>query len=227
VNAVSLRNAAFLIGLLVAATVTAYAADPLPPDATYRPLPTLPFSAVKANDEAQKPKVMQRHSSMLNERYDLSNRPSDVMMSGGRKPVQDGVRVKLSPGVTWDSLGRMTPEEIKERRLLPEGFKPLPHVKQLTGGQVFPNRQIDEIASQEQRRRFDSRSGGAANAQQGRQGIHTALDERTLCAYVPAANRRSAAASAPFMARETLRGLRCPRADDHHGAWSRASTSSA
>jgi cytochrome c peroxidase len=153
----SIRNAAFLIGLLVAATVSAYAVDPLPPDATYRPLPTLPFSAVKANDEAQKPNVMQRHSSMLNERYDLSNRPSDVMMSGGRKPVQDGVRVKLPSGVTWDSLARMTPEEIKERRLLPEGFKPLPHVKQLTGGQVFPNRQIDEIAGQEQRnlRRFD------------------------------------------------------------------------
>ena len=63
---------------------------------------------------------MQRHSSMLNERYDLSNRPSDVMMSGGRKPVQDGVRVKLPSGVTWDSPARMTPEEIKERRLLPE-----------------------------------------------------------------------------------------------------------
>ena len=28
--------------------------DPLPPDATYRPLPTLPFTAVKAADEAQK-----------------------------------------------------------------------------------------------------------------------------------------------------------------------------
>jgi cytochrome c peroxidase len=40
---------------------------------------------------------------------------------------------------------------------LPEGFKPLPHVKQATGGQVFPTRQIDEIARQEQRnlRRFD------------------------------------------------------------------------
>ena len=34
---------------------------------------------------------------------------------------------------------------------------PLPHVKQATGGQVFPNRQIDEIRRQEQRdlRRFD------------------------------------------------------------------------
>ena len=34
---------------------------------------------------------------------------------------------------------------------------PLPHVKQATGGQVFPERQIEEIASQEARdlRRFD------------------------------------------------------------------------
>ena len=46
----------FTCGLCVAGViavgVVAFAADPLPPDATYRPLPTLPFSAVKANDEA-------------------------------------------------------------------------------------------------------------------------------------------------------------------------------
>jgi hypothetical protein len=30
------------------------AADPLPPSATYRPPPTLPLFAVKANDEAEK-----------------------------------------------------------------------------------------------------------------------------------------------------------------------------
>ena len=35
-------------------------ADPLPPDATYRPLPTLPLDVVKAIDEADKPQVMQR-----------------------------------------------------------------------------------------------------------------------------------------------------------------------
>jgi cytochrome c peroxidase len=152
----SFKAALCMLPVAVAA-VAAFAADPLPPDATYRPLPTLPFSAVKANDEAQKPNVMQRQSSLLNERYDLSNRPTDTMMSGGKKRVQGGVRVKLPSGVTWDSLARMSPEEIKERNLLPEGFKPLPHVKQLTGGQVFPNRHIDEIARQEQRdlRRFD------------------------------------------------------------------------
>ncbi|HEX6012439.1 MAG TPA: hypothetical protein VFY87_11680, partial [Geminicoccaceae bacterium] len=133
-------------------------ADPLPPDATYRLLPTLPFDAVKANDEAQKPQVMQRQADLLAQRYDLSNRPMPrVMMSGGRKPVQDGVRVRLPSGATWESLAAMSPGEIREQGLLPAGFEPLPHVKQATGGQVFPNRQIDEIRRQEDRdlRRFD------------------------------------------------------------------------
>ena len=61
-------------------------ADPLPPDATYRPLPTLPLSEVRALDEAEKPAVMQRQRSLLEQRYDLSDRPMPgVMMSGGRK----------------------------------------------------------------------------------------------------------------------------------------------
>jgi cytochrome c peroxidase len=134
------------------------ASDPLPPDLTYRPLPTRPFSEVKNDDEAQKPRVMQRQIDMLHSRYDMANRPIEgVMMSGGRKPVQAGVRVTLPQGVTWDSLAAMTPNEIRDRGLLPAGFMPLPHVKQATGGQVFPQRQIDQIQAQEKRdlRRFD------------------------------------------------------------------------
>jgi cytochrome c peroxidase len=79
------------------------------------------------------------------------------MMSGGRKPVQAGVRVKLPAGVTWDDLAPMTPDQIRERGLFPSGFLPLPHVKQATGGQVFPNTEINEIRSQEARnlQRFD------------------------------------------------------------------------
>ncbi|NOJ40043.1 cytochrome B6 [Bradyrhizobium australiense] len=141
-------------GLLAVAAL----ADPLPPDATYRPLPTLPLDAVKALDEAQKPQVMQRQQALFERRYDLSNRPiANFMMSGGRKPVQGGVRVKLPAGVTWDSLSAMGPNEIRERGLLPAGFMPLPHVKQATGGQVFPNQEIDEVGRQELRnlRRFD------------------------------------------------------------------------
>lgn len=133
-------------------------ADPLPPDATYRPLPTVPFDTVKANDEAAKPRVMQRQRALLNERYDLSDKPiPGAKMSGGRKAVQGGVRVKLPTGATWDSLASMTPDEIKQKGLFPAGFLPLPHVKHSTGGQVFPDEQINEIQKQEQRnlRRFD------------------------------------------------------------------------
>jgi cytochrome c peroxidase len=132
--------------------------DPLPPDTTYRPLPTQPFSTVKAADEAQKREVMERQGNLLDQRYDLADRPlAGLMMSGGRKAVQGGVRVKLPAGVTWESLAAMSADEIKQRGLLPDGFKPLPHVKQATGGQVFPERQINEIRRQESRdlRRFD------------------------------------------------------------------------
>ena len=57
----------------IASYATAFgSADPLPPSATYRNLPTLPFDTVKANDEAAKPKVMQRQRDLLNQRYDLA-----------------------------------------------------------------------------------------------------------------------------------------------------------
>src|SRR5260370_2692479 len=132
--------------------------DSLPPDASYRPVPTQPFSVVRAADEAQKPAVMRRQAELLQARYDLSDRPTpDVFMSGKRKAVQGGVRVKLPPGVTWDMLAQMTPDAVAEGDLLPAGFRPLPHVKQATGGQVFPNNQIDTIKDREARslRRFD------------------------------------------------------------------------
>jgi cytochrome c peroxidase len=148
------------VPMVVAAVVMGLpaAADPLPPDASYRQLPTVSFAETKADDEAQKPEVMQRQERLLSERYNLSDQPiSGVMMSGGRKPVQGGVRVKLPQGATWESLAQMSPAEIRARGLLPSGFLPLPHVKQATGGQVFPNVEIDQIRQQESRdlRRFD------------------------------------------------------------------------
>jgi cytochrome c peroxidase len=132
--------------------------DSLPPDASYRPLPTQPFSAVRAADETEKPAVMRRQADLLQQRYDLADRPiPGVFMSGKRKPVQGGVRVKLPRDVTWDQLAQMSPGAIAEGSLLPQGFLPLPHVKQATGGQVFPNNQIDTIKDRESRslRRFD------------------------------------------------------------------------
>jgi len=133
-------------------------ADPLPPDLTYRPLPVQPFSAVREQDQKQKPTVMEQQKELLERRYDLRDQPSaDTMMSGERKAVQEGVRVKLPEGMSWEKLGQMKPEEIKSKGLLPEGFLPLPHVKQATGGQVFPQLQIDVIQQDEKRdlKRFD------------------------------------------------------------------------
>src|SRR3954454_12631346 len=153
-----MANARIVSLLFAAALAATVLADSLPPDATYRPLPTAPLEAVIKSDTAGKPKVMQRQQSLLSARYDLADRPiPGVMMSGGRKAVQGGVRVKLPPGTTWESLGEMGPDEIRQRGVLPEGFLPLPHVKQATGGQVIPDRQIDEIRRQEARdlRRFD------------------------------------------------------------------------
>jgi cytochrome c peroxidase len=51
----------------------------------------------------------------------------------------------------------MAPDEIKSKNAFPYGFRPLPHVKHMTGGMVFPKQQIDEIKKQEGRdlQRFD------------------------------------------------------------------------
>jgi cytochrome c peroxidase len=115
------------------------------------------FQTIMTRESEEKQKFMDRQMELLNRRYDLSDRPSDVMMSGEKKYVQEGVRVKLPDGVSWEQLAEMSPSEIKEKDLFPEGFLPLPHAKHETGGQVFPEDQIEEIERLEQRslERFD------------------------------------------------------------------------
>ncbi len=107
---------------------------------------------------AEKDAIMDAHSEFLEGRYDLSDRPkSDATMSGG-KPVQEGVRVQLPDGVgSWEELGAMSADEIREQGLFPEGFLPLPHPNHAEGGMLFPEQHIDEILEQEGRdlTRFD------------------------------------------------------------------------
>jgi len=116
------------------------------------------FDEIMKKDVAEKPTYMKRQMELLERRYDLSDRPSDVMMSGGRKPIQGGVRVKLPEGMTWEKLAMMPPQKIRQKELFPEGFLPLPHAKHETGGQVFPEDQIKEIERMERRslERFDT-----------------------------------------------------------------------
>jgi cytochrome c peroxidase len=115
------------------------------------------FDQIMAPFVAQKPAVMKRQMDLLADRYDLSNHPAaDAKMFRG-KPLQDGVRVKLPAGTNWQQLQQMSPEEIKEKGLFPNGFMPLPHANHPEGGMVFPQFHIDEINKQENRdlTRFD------------------------------------------------------------------------
>src|SRR6476620_1100276 len=129
-----------------------------PKDQTYIPVVVNEsFDEISAKDTGEKDDVMSRQKALLEKRYDLSDNASDVKMAGNRKAVQEGVRVKLSDGMTWDKLASMTPEQIKQANAFPMGFRPLPHVKHMTGGMVFPKKEIDEIKKQEARdlQRFD------------------------------------------------------------------------
>ena len=116
------------------------------------------FSHLMDRLKSEKDKYMERQKKLLKERYDLSDHPAKgVTMSGG-KPIQEGVRVRLPQGVTWDDLANMTPEEINAKGVWPKGFLPLPHPKQEEGGMLFPDFEIKELKKQEDRdlTRFDA-----------------------------------------------------------------------
>jgi cytochrome c peroxidase len=116
-----------------------------------------PFSATFKRMTADKSKVESRHHQLLESRYDLSNRPSKSASMFRGKPLQEGPRAKLREGLTWQALGAMTADQIRERDVFPGGFKPLPHPNHPEGGMVFPKFHINEIKRQEGRdlTRFD------------------------------------------------------------------------
>ncbi len=150
-----------VIGALCAGGIIAgiaHSQETAPKGSSYAPVDIKEdFAATMARMKKDKPAVMKRQTDLLNERYDLSNRPAKgVTMSSG-KPIQEGVRAKLPTSVTWDQLAGMSPEEIREKGMFPKGFLPLPHPHHAEGGMVFPQFHIDEINKQEGRdlTRFD------------------------------------------------------------------------
>src|ERR1700720_507432 len=115
------------------------------------------FASIMARMKAAKPDIENEHANLLSARYDLSNRPAkDATMSRG-KPLQEGIRVKLPAGATWDQLASMSPAEIRDKTLFPKGFYPLPHPNHAEQGMVFPKFEINEVVKQEGRdlTRFD------------------------------------------------------------------------
>src|SRR5262245_30118779 len=78
-----------------------HAAAPPPPSSYLPVVDKETFQAVMDRMTSAKQALNDRQQALLNQRYDMSNRPSKDTMTGG-KPLQDGVRVKLPTGTTWD-----------------------------------------------------------------------------------------------------------------------------
>ena len=96
----------------------AYAQDPGKGATSYSPVDIKEdFASIMARMKAAKPAVEKKHMDLLNERYDLSDRPAKgVSMSRG-KALQEGVRIKLLKGMAWEKLTAMSPEEIRKKDL--------------------------------------------------------------------------------------------------------------
>ncbi len=109
-----------------------------------------PFAVVLERDRAAKARVMAEHQKLLESRYDLSRRVDPKVTMTRGKPIPVGPTARLKGGVTWEQLGRMSPDEIKEKDLFP--YPPLPHINHAVGGMVFPQAEIKQLPRLE---RFD------------------------------------------------------------------------
>ncbi|HZY86101.1 MAG TPA: hypothetical protein VFE78_14805, partial [Gemmataceae bacterium] len=100
------------------------------------------FEAMLAKDKADKPAVTERQQNLLKERYDLTARPDPRVKMTRGKPVPVGPATRLPEGTTWETLAKMSPEEVRDKDAFPGGFLPLPHPHHEVGGMLFPQQEI-------------------------------------------------------------------------------------
>jgi len=112
--------------------------------------PFVRFEDIVQKESANKAAVMKAQRDLLEARYNLNPKlDPEAKMSRG-KPLPVGPTAKLIAGMTWDSIGQLSPRDIWERNLFP--YRSLPHPLQVNGGQVFPKVQLDMFPRLE---RFD------------------------------------------------------------------------
>ena len=117
---------------------------------SFTPVIEEPFDVVRARDKAAKAGVAAAHQRLLEERYDLSRRVDDNVRMTRGKAIPVGPTARLKNGLTWDRLGQMTPDAIRDQGVFP--YLPLPHVNHPVGGMVFSQAQIKLLPRVE---RFD------------------------------------------------------------------------
>lgn len=123
---------------------------PKEPPTSFMPVIEEPFDVVMRRDKAGKAGVMAAAMRRLEERYDLTRRVDPIVKMTRGKSIPVGPTARLKSGVTWEQLGRMSPDEIRDKGLFP--YIPLPHVNHPVGGMVFP---LMHIKLQPRLERFD------------------------------------------------------------------------
>jgi cytochrome c peroxidase len=105
---------------------------------------------IMKKESANKQNVMNAQRRLLESRYNLTPKTDpNVKMSRG-KLVPIGPTAKLPAGMTWEQIGMMLPNDIRQRDIFP--YRSLPHPLQANGGMVFPKIQLDMFPRLE---RFD------------------------------------------------------------------------
>src|SRR5206468_4450404 len=79
--------------------------------------PFTKFEDVLKKESANKAAVMKAQRALLDSRYNLTPKlDPEAKMSRG-KPLPVGPTAKLAQGTTWDQLGQLPPDNIRQRNL--------------------------------------------------------------------------------------------------------------
>lgn len=103
--------------------------------------PKQTFAATMAADLKAKADIMQKQRELLESRYILEPKHDPNLKMTRGKPIPIGPTARLAKGVSWAHLAEQSPAEIKKAGTFP--YPALPHPKQSTGGQVFPQMQTE------------------------------------------------------------------------------------
>ena len=84
----------------------------------YAPVNEPDFEEMQKRTSAEKSTVMERQLALLEERYDLSDRPHASAAMARGKPVQTGVRVRLPSGTSWEDLTALSAHDPERSKAL-------------------------------------------------------------------------------------------------------------
>jgi cytochrome c peroxidase len=131
------RRTTWFVSSCVALIVTGTAAQQPIVRSSYGPTnQTETFEQIKAARMAVKAVRATAHADLLSSRYVLDTRTDPVVKMTEGKPVPVGPTARIA-GVTWEHLGEMTPEQIRNKGLFP--YQPLPFADHAEGGMLFPD----------------------------------------------------------------------------------------